>query len=52
MLIFGLTNTSERGAKTHANPVLWTFSRILDARVIQGHLGGRDSELGITIKTF
>ena len=39
MLIFGLTNAPERGAKTHANPVLRVFSRILDVSVIQSHLG-------------
>src|SRR5437868_4749607 len=52
VLIFGLTNTPERGAKTHANPMLRMFSRVLDSSVLQSHLGRGDSELGITIKTL
>src|SRR5205085_10746461 len=52
VLVFGLTNSSERGPKTHANPVLRMFLRVWDAGVIQGHFGGGDSELGITIKTL
>ena len=52
MLIFCLTHATKSSAEADADTMLRLFPRITQARVIEGQLGRRDCELGITIKTL
>src|ERR1700730_11458340 len=50
VLIFGLTNSAERGAETDAGPILRPLPRIFDPSVIERHLCGCHGKLRIAIK--
>ena len=52
VLVLGFADAAERGAEADADAILRLFARILDARVLQRELCGRDRELRVTIEPF
>src|SRR5205807_9127730 len=50
VLLFGLANTSQRGAEANADAILWFFAGILNPRVFERELCRYDRELSVAVE--
>src|SRR3989442_3409719 len=52
VLLFGFTDTAQRGAEADTDAILWLFAGILYPRVFECELCGYDCELRVAIEPF